>query len=367
MKKLLLWLIIVVFVVQPLHYIRAAHEAVLFDSLIKGGSSAIYYYPVDGNRYAFPNKLTFSSWFKDFSKIITITDEQLADIPLKGNITYRPGVWMVKLQTSPKVYVVAQGGVLRWIQTEELAATLYGFDWTQKINDIPDVFFLNYEVGTPLERATDYDPSTVLSRANTINKDRGIPESGRAPRAETVVGGSTTPTSTPAIPAAPAQPIPTTTATSTEPLFSDTPTATTTPTSTPAIPAEPATPASSSSTGDSAAPAPVTQDIDPPDILTIEAMSITASSTTIMWTTDEPADTKVIYGLVSPVLANMIGEVSDANQVTSHSIDLTNLTIGTTYYFVVVSTDASGNTATSSDQTFTTLLPPAQQCEGIVC
>jgi len=37
------------------------------DSLIKAANSAIYYYATDGNRYVFPNKQTFGSWFSDYS------------------------------------------------------------------------------------------------------------------------------------------------------------------------------------------------------------------------------------------------------------------------------------------------------------
>jgi aryl-phospho-beta-D-glucosidase BglC (GH1 family) len=40
--------------------------------------------------------------------------------------------------------------------------------------------------------------------------------------------------------------------------------------------------------------------------------------------------------------------------LTSHSIVLSGLTASTTYHYAVVSTDAAGNAATSSDKTFTT-------------
>ena len=45
---------------------------------------------------------------------------------------------------------------------------------------------------------------------------------------------------------------------------------------------------------------------------------------------------------------------SSASLLTSHSISLTGLSSGATYHYAVVSADAQGNTATSSDQTFAT-------------
>ena len=44
---------------------------------------------------------------------------------------------MVKVPSDPKVYAVAQGGVLRWISSEAVAVRLYGADWNKEIDDIP--------------------------------------------------------------------------------------------------------------------------------------------------------------------------------------------------------------------------------------
>ena len=84
----------------------------------------------------------------------------------------------------------------------------------------------------------------------------------------------------------------------------------------------------------------------------ISAISTTPSYTnaTTTWTTDEAATSKVVYGLTTGYgFAS-----SSASLVTSHSIMLSGLTASSTYHYAVVSTDSVGNTATSSDQTFTT-------------
>lgn len=120
-------------------------------SLIKSPeSTSAYYCGADGKRYVFPNQQTYMSWYKDFSTVKTITASELAAIPIGKNVTYRPGSRLVKIQTDPKVYAVSQGGILRWVQTPEIAASLYGTTWSKKLEDIPEVFFIDYTIGDPI-------------------------------------------------------------------------------------------------------------------------------------------------------------------------------------------------------------------------
>ena len=93
----------------------------------------------------------------------------------------------------------------------------------------------------------------------------------------------------------------------------------------------------------------------------ISAVIATPSSTTatITWATDKSSNSRVDYG-TSPTALNL--NLSDGGMVTSHSINVTGLAIGTVYYFRVTSLDGSGNSATSpptagSPATFLTLDP----------
>lgn len=145
--------------------------------LIKGSGDTVYYYGNDGTRYVFPNSKTYFTWFTDFSKVKQIPDGLLGTIPLaRQNITYRPGKKMVKITTDPKVYVVDQGGVLRHVGSEQLAETLYGIAWKNQIDDIPDPFFINYKVGTPIQTASDFQPANVLTLTTTIAQDKQMDE-----------------------------------------------------------------------------------------------------------------------------------------------------------------------------------------------
>ncbi len=120
-------------------------------SLIKGeSSSAVYYCGADGKRYGFPNERIYFSWYEDFDEVIELTDAELAAASLGGNVTYRPGVRMVKLESIPNVYLVEPGGILRWIQSPSLATQLYGEDWAKNVHDLSDALFTNYTLGEPL-------------------------------------------------------------------------------------------------------------------------------------------------------------------------------------------------------------------------
>ncbi len=91
-------------------------------------------------------------------------------------------------------------------------------------------------------------------------------------------------------------------------------------------------------------------DVTPPVISSVSVSSISSNSATITWSTNEPASSIVEYGTTTGYGSSLTG----ANGVTSHSVALSNLLASKTYHFRVKSADASGNTATSSDNVFTT-------------
>jgi hypothetical protein len=87
----------------------------------------------------------------------------------------------------------------------------------------------------------------------------------------------------------------------------------------------------------------------------ISASSITASSATIKWTTNERSTSQVEYGVTTGY-----GSVTPINTtlVTSHQVTLSNLQGNKLYYYRVKSKDATGNLAVSKQYTFKTLDPP---------
>ena len=79
------------------------------------------------------------------------------------------------------------------------------------------------------------------------------------------------------------------------------------------------------------------------------AASVTGSTATITWQTDNPADSQVAYGLSSTYTNN---SSLIAVATTIHSVSLTGLSPLTTYHFAVKS--SNGTLSTSADQTLTT-------------
>jgi phosphodiesterase/alkaline phosphatase D-like protein len=89
-------------------------------------------------------------------------------------------------------------------------------------------------------------------------------------------------------------------------------------------------------------------------VITNVAATPAATSATVTWTTNEPADGQVQYGLTTSY-----GSSSSlaSSLTTAHSIGLSGLSAGTTYHYRVLSRDAAGNLGSSTDMTFTTTAP----------
>jgi hypothetical protein len=108
-----------------------------------------------------------------------------------------------------------------------------------------------------------------------------------------------------------------------------------------------------------AAPVMVTvSNVEPPPppppaslfISNVFAGNRTSSTTTVTWTTNLPADSKVDYGLSASYGAS----AGDPALVTTHAVSLSGLSPQTTYHYKVTSQDDQGHIATAGDFIFTT-------------
>ena len=104
-------------------------------------------------------------------------------------------------------------------------------------------------------------------------------------------------------------------------------------------------------------------DTTPPFMTNVNATSITNNSAIITWDTDEMADSLVKYGTES---GNYTITASNETNVISHSIKLTGLSQGMTYYYAVNSTDQNNNSAQSTEYNFTTLAMQDAEPPGII-
>jgi hypothetical protein len=96
-------------------------------------------------------------------------------------------------------------------------------------------------------------------------------------------------------------------------------------------------------------------DTTPPSITNISAGTPGQTTATIVWDTNEPADSQIEYGLTTSYGSST---TLDSDLVTDHSQDISGLTASTLYHYRVISADGSANSTTSSDQTFTTATTP---------
>jgi hypothetical protein len=99
-------------------------------------------------------------------------------------------------------------------------------------------------------------------------------------------------------------------------------------------------------------------DTTAPIISDISAGSLTTTSATIIWATNEQANSQVEYG---PTNALGSSTLPDPALVSSHSQSLTGLSPNTTYFYRVLSRDGAGNQSVSPISSFTTPLidPPS--------
>lgn len=93
-----------------------------------------------------------------------------------------------------------------------------------------------------------------------------------------------------------------------------------------------------------------------PVLSSVSSGSLESNSATITWTTDEASNSYVDIGTSSGSYTDTQGNAEDST--TSHSVDLTNLSAGTTYYYQARSFDSSGNEGISSEESFITTSAP---------
>lgn len=93
-----------------------------------------------------------------------------------------------------------------------------------------------------------------------------------------------------------------------------------------------------------------TQDLVSPEISNVSSIS-SVNSAAISWNTNEPSTSQVEYGISESYSAS---STLSSSLNTSHSVSINSLQSNTLYHYRVISKDASNNTSTSTDYTFTT-------------
>lgn len=99
---------------------------------------------------------------------------------------------------------------------------------------------------------------------------------------------------------------------------------------------------------------PIVVDVTAPVISLLSVSSLTPTSATVSWTTNEIADGEVYFGTNNPVKSGIFRKVENKSLSTTHSFTLTGLTASTTYFYKVESRDGARNKVESNQQSFVT-------------
>lgn len=360
-----------------------AKENIKADTVVKAkGFQTLYYIGPDGKRYVFPNEQTFLSWYEDFSVVREVDPADLTQFSLAGNVQYRPGVLLVKIQTDPKVYAVGKNGALRWIKTEELAKKLYGKYWNQLIDDIPVVFFTNYIVAQPIVNEADFNPDNEENSVFSISenkKERARQKieariekrqtqlcektekkinqlQKRLNKKDIRIEGIADDFLEKCLQQVAQQPVsPQTLSNDRQITLCHIPPGNPSARHTITV-GRPAAKAHIAH-GDTVGACDTGGQTSPFTISGVIASTTSPTTSVIRWTTSATSTSKVVYATSSIDTSTSTLEVIDASLVLNHEITLTGLLPQTQYYFMAVSRDENGNTASSSQTTFTT---PAQ-------
>jgi len=122
--------------------------------LIKGSaSSAVYYVGQDKKKHRFANEFVYYSYYSEFSGLKVFSDNSLAQIPMGKDVIMRAGTYLMKQASSAEVYAVEPNGVLLRIENEQVAKKLYGNKWTDRVIDLPQDVFQQYQLGNPISSA----------------------------------------------------------------------------------------------------------------------------------------------------------------------------------------------------------------------
>lgn len=158
--------------------VPVATAATLTDGdLIKGASSAVYYY-MGGKKYVFTSEAVYKTWFANFSNVKTLTADEMSALSIGGNVAVKAGTKLVQfvsvndngsfVASDPKVYVVSPNGVLHHLDSATRAVALYGSNWESRIQPIVDGYFVNYTVGSGID-SNVHPEGTLIKYAGSDN------------------------------------------------------------------------------------------------------------------------------------------------------------------------------------------------------
>jgi chitodextrinase len=100
----------------------------------------------------------------------------------------------------------------------------------------------------------------------------------------------------------------------------------------------------------------ISRNVQAPRVIFSTAVDTRATSTRIIWFTNEKSDSRVWVGTSRPVDTAITNSTGAAEFVHIHDLEVAGLATSTTYFYVVKSADAQGNISTSASGSFVTTI-----------
>lgn len=160
-------------------------------SLIKATLPSVYVIGRDGRRYVFPSSTELTSWYGHVewgvptsgglgghvcNAVSQILDADLAAIPIRGNVTVRPGSFVLRLDRSPgQYYLVARGGILRRVHPTIARQIYRGVAFASIVRDLDPTLEGSYTFGTEVHDPSEFDPrvesaTTLLDELEAVHR-----------------------------------------------------------------------------------------------------------------------------------------------------------------------------------------------------
>lgn len=129
--------------------------------------AAVYFVGNDGKKYVFPDAKTYFTWYSNFDSVKKVPVSELDMYPDGGAVTYRPGTKLVTHPDTAKIYAIEPGGIARWIPDAATAQTLWGANWTKRVQDvIPGFFSSSYNTGSDV--GSTYPTGSIVQMGSTV-------------------------------------------------------------------------------------------------------------------------------------------------------------------------------------------------------
>lgn len=147
------------------------HEGDIFRTY---NDPAVYYVGPKNQRHLFVNRITFDTWFDDFSGLKYIDQSVMDNLPVGQNITVKPGTKLITFPNTKKVFAVTPGPILQEVVPSSgdttLVTKLYGNDYQRLIITIQNGFENNYgDLGPALTNNSKLPNGSLIRYHNDEN------------------------------------------------------------------------------------------------------------------------------------------------------------------------------------------------------